>query len=129
MRRDDRDDQDPIDDILDEIERVMSDMMGGDVSVERSADGGVPHEPHFSVYEEDERVRVVADIPGIAKDDVELKCDGQVLTVSASDEHHDYSDRIDLPAAVDEHSASATYNNGVLEVVFDRADPSADIDL
>ena len=40
-------------------------------------------------------------------------------------------DRHDATVAleVDEHSAEATYNNGVLEVTFDRAEDSADIDV
>jgi HSP20 family protein len=40
-----------------------------------------------------------------------------------------YSERVSLPSPVDEHSASATYNNGVLEVVLDRASDSTSIDI
>jgi HSP20 family protein len=34
-----------------------------------------------------------------------------------------------LPVRVDEHSASASFNNGVLDIELDRTDSSADIDL
>ncbi|KPN30526.1 hypothetical protein SY89_01261 [Halolamina pelagica] len=34
-----------------------------------------------------------------------------------------------LPTRVDEHSAEATFNNGVLEVSFEKSDDAADIDL
>jgi HSP20 family protein len=36
---------------------------------------------------------------------------------------------VSLPTRVDEHAADATFNNGVLEVSFKRADASADINV
>ena len=127
--KDDRDDHDPIDDILREIERVMNEMMGDDVHIDRGGSAGFGSDLHLDVYEEDGEVRVVADLPGVEKDAIDLKCDGKVLTVSAASDRRDYEERIRLPTRVDEHSAAATYNNGVLEVTFDSADDSADIDL
>ncbi|PSQ14650.1 Hsp20/alpha crystallin family protein [Halobacteriales archaeon QS_8_69_73] len=122
MRRDDRDD--PFDDIFSEIERMMEEMTGG-----VAGDAGFGGDAHVSVYETDERVRVVADMPGADKDDIDIKCDGRHVTISASTEVSDYRERVELPARVDEHSASATFNNGVLEIEFDRADSSASIDF
>ncbi|MFD1587825.1 Hsp20/alpha crystallin family protein [Halorientalis brevis] len=127
--KDDRDDHDPIDDILREIERVMNEMMGDDVHIDRGGATGFGSDLHLDVYEEDGEVRIVADLPGVEKDAIDLKCDGKVLTVSAASDRRDYEERVRLPTRVDEHSAAATYNNGVLEVTFDRADDSADIDL
>jgi len=127
--KDDRDDHDPIDDILREIERVMNEMMGDDVHIDRGGAAGFGSDLHLDVHEEDDQLRVVADLPGVEKDAIDLKCDGKVLTVSAASDRRDYEDRVRLPTRVDEHSAAATYNNGVLEVTFDRADDSADIDL
>ncbi|MFB6163603.1 MAG: Hsp20/alpha crystallin family protein [Haloarculaceae archaeon] len=126
---DDRDDRDPIDDILREIERVMNEMMGDDVHIDRGGPAGFGSDLHLDVYEEGEEVRVVADLPGVEKEAIDLKCDGDVLTIAAASDRRDYEERVRLPASVDEHSAAATYNNGVLEVTFDRADESANIDL
>jgi len=123
MRRDDRDD--PLDDIFSEIERMMEEMAGG----VGSGDAGFGGDAHVSIYESGDRVRVVADLPGARQNDIDIKCDGRQVTVSASTDVSDYEERIELPARVDEHSASATFNNGVLEITFDRADRSADIDL
>lgn len=123
MRRDDRDD--PFDDIFNEIERMMDGMAGGfDV-----ADAGFGGDAHVSVYETDDGVRVVADLPGVEKDDLRIKCDGRYVTISASTATSEYQERIELPARVDEHSASASFNNGVLEINFDRTDSSANINL
>jgi len=130
MRRDDRDD--PFDDLFEEIERMMNDMMG-DAAVGSRTGAGVTDpagaDVHLDVYEEDDRLRVVADIPGVTKSDIDLKCDGEVLTLDAAGDTHEYHERVRLPVPVDEHSANASYNNGVLEVTFDRADDSANIDL
>jgi HSP20 family protein len=126
--RDDRDD--PIDDLLREIERMMNEMLSDDVRLERGGgDAGFGDDLHLDVYEEDERVRVVADLPGVEKDAIDLRCDGTVLTVDATSDRRNYEERVELPTRVDERSATATYNNGVLEVTFERADDSADIDL
>jgi HSP20 family protein len=128
---DDRDDRDPIDDILREIERVMNEMMGDDVHIDRGggAGAGFGSDLHLDIYEEEDDVRVVADLPGVEKEAIDLKCDGKVLTIAAVSDRRDYEERVRLPAHVDEQSATATYNNGVLEVQFERADDSADIDL
>jgi HSP20 family protein len=131
MRRDDSDD--PFDEFFREIERMMNDMMSdANVQIDRETDPSDPGaaEVHLDVYEEDERLRVVADIPGVEKEDIDLKCDGDVLSLNATGDAREYHERVRLPAHVDEHSASASYNNGILEVKFDRADGgSADIDL
>ncbi|USZ69394.1 Hsp20/alpha crystallin family protein [Halorussus salilacus] len=130
MRRDDRDD--PFDDLFREIERMMNEMMGGDfdMQVERGGDAtGFGTDTHVDIHEADDEVRVIADLPGVEKSDIDLKCDGEVLTISAASDHREYDERVRLPAQVDEHSATATYNNGILEVAFEKSDESADIDV
>jgi HSP20 family protein len=123
MRRDDRDD--PFDDIFSEIERMMEGMTGGF----EAGDAGFGGDAHVSVYETDEEVRVVADLPGVEKDDIRIKCDGRHVTISASTATSEYEERVELPTRVDEHSASASFNNGILEITLERTGSSADIDL
>ncbi|WP_436923259.1 Hsp20/alpha crystallin family protein [Halosimplex amylolyticum] len=132
MRRDDRDD--PFDEFFREIERMMNDVMDdararGGANAGPGASDPAAADVHLDVYEEDDRLRVVADIPGVDKGDIDLRCDGEVLTLDAAGDAREYHERVRLPARVDEHSASASYNNGILEVTFDRADDSANIDL
>lgn len=125
MRRDDRDD--PFDDIFREIERMMEEMTGGNVDIH--ADAGFGDDAHFSVHETDGQVRVIGDLPGIEKDGIDIKCDGRHLTIAAHSDRREYEERLQLPTRVDEHSATASFNNGVLEVTLERADDSANIDL
>ena len=131
MRRDDRDE--PFDDLFREIERMMNEMMNGaDANVDfdsSGVDNGFGMDTHVDIHETDEEIRVVADLPGVEKENIELECDGKTLTISASSDHREYDERVSLPQRVNEHTASATYNNGVLEVVFDLAEQSSGISL
>jgi HSP20 family protein len=128
MRRDDRDD-DPFSDFFRELERMMEDMTGGNVDMRVEADAGFGSDVHFSIYEDGDEVRVIGDMPGVRKNDIEIKCDGRRVTIGAASDAREYEERLDLPAPVDEHTATATFNNGVLEITFERADDSASIDL
>jgi len=125
-------DDDPFDDFFDELERMMNDMFGGNAEFrfEHGAGESQPGQSaHLDVHETEAELRVVADIPGVDKDDIELKCDGKTLTLDAVGSERTYSERLTLPSPVDEHSADATYNNGILEVVFDREKDSTSIDI
>lgn len=130
MRRDDR--NDPFDELFRELERMMNEMIGFDAHVDVGpiqSETGFGSETHVDVYEEEDTVRIVADLPGIPKDNIDLSCDGEILSIHAESESREYDERIRLPTRVDEHSANATYNNGVLEVVFEQSEASASIDV
>lgn len=126
MQPGDRDDRDPFDDIFDEIERMMNGMMNGNVDIRTE---GMGTDAHIDIQEDGELVRVIADMPGVAKEAIDLTCDGRHVTIEAASNRREFDERVSLPVRVDEQSANASYNNGVLEVVFERADTSADIDL
>lgn len=118
----DRDD--PFDDFFREIERMMDGMMG---------DGGDPtafgSDTHVDFHQTDEELSVIADVPGVHKEQLTLKCDGETLTISVETPDRQFDERISLPTPVDETSAEATFNNGVLEVRFAKTGSSADIEL
>jgi HSP20 family protein len=72
-------------------------------------------EPLVDVIEEDDRVRVVVELPGVEKDKISLKASGRRLIIKASN-HKKYYKEVELPAEVDISTAKANYRNGVLEV-------------
>lgn len=136
MAFDDRDDpfddrNSPFDDFFEEIERMMDSMTGAGMGGRPPAggDAGFGEDTHVDIYKQDDTVRLVADLPGVEKDSLELQCDGEILTIRAATDGRETTERIQLPARVDEHSAEATFNNGVLQVTFDRLEDSAAIDL
>ena len=132
MRRDSNDD-DPFDELFRQMERMMSEFaeemneaMGPKSGFDASAWGPEPsgqggHDVHVDFHETDDGLRVVADLPGAAKEDLEVKSDGEVLSIRSTGGRR-YDERVRLPVRVEETSATASYRNGVLEVTFDRAD-------
>lgn len=128
----DRDDRDPFDDIFRELSRMMDEMIGAEAGINvqsAGGDAGFGDDVHITTQTDDDQVYVVADLPGVDKDAIDIKCDGRTLTIAAATARREYEERLRLPAPVDEHSASATFKNGILEVTFERADSSASIDL
>jgi len=140
MRRGPRDrDDDPFEDMFRLMDRLMTDvaenmdrMMGPygnvDFDVNRQfasperEDAGTTTETHVDVQEDDEEIRVVADLPGVSDDDIDVKCDGRTLWITAQGERREYDEQIRLPAEVNELTATAAYNNGILEVTLARKD-------
>ncbi|MCS7099947.1 MAG: archaeal heat shock protein Hsp20 [Sulfolobales archaeon] len=79
-------------------------------------------EPIVDVIDEEDKVRVVAELPGVEKDKISLKTSGLKLIIKASN-HKKYHKEVDLPAEVDISTAKATYRNGVLEVELKKKRP------
>ena len=77
-------------------------------------------EPLIDVFQEDEHVRVIAEVPGINKGDIKLTGSDRTLTIKAHSQSRKYEKSVSLPVAVDIRTAKAKYKNGVLEVVIDR---------
>lgn len=106
---------DPFDDIFEDIERWLRDVFGPDGGEDRpivDARG-----TRVDVSERDDEVEVVADLPGVDAHEVEMECDGETLRIVAGNHDND----VELPVPVDETSAEAQFNNGVLSVAFDPA--------
>ena len=80
-------------------------------------------EPLVDVVEEDDEVVVVAELPGVEKEDIDLSCTERELIISVDTEKRKYYKRLDLPVEVDPKSAKANYKNGVLEVRLKKAKP------
>lgn len=75
-------------------------------------------EPFTDVSLEGDVVRAVAEIPGIAKEDISLECTGSSLSIEVNTPGKQFSKTLALPCKVDVDSAKAEYNNGLLEVTM-----------
>ena len=74
------------------------------------------YEPLIDVFNEKERVRVFAEIPGACKDDVDIYVTEDTLRISVHTDNVKFYREIILPARVNPKTATATYKNGVLEI-------------
>jgi len=89
-----------------------------------------PREPPFSIKEEreplvdvvetDNEVRVVTELPGVEKEDINLYATPKTLTIKVDTEQRKYHKDLELPSEVDPKSAKSTYKNGVLEVMLKK---------
>jgi len=77
-------------------------------------------EPLTDVIEEAERIRVIVELPGVEKEDIHLNATDDELDIVVESPQRRFSKHLDLPSAVDPDSATASYNNGVLEICLAR---------
>ena len=79
-------------------------------------------EPLVDVLEGNEDIRVIAELPGVEKQDIRLHATERTLTISVDAKERKYHKELELPAEVDPKSARSSYKNGVLEVTLRRVE-------
>jgi len=79
-------------------------------------------EPLVDVIESDDEIRVVAELPGVEKKDINLYATSNTLTINVDTEERKYHKELELPAEVEPKSARSTYKNGVLEVKLKKVE-------
>lgn len=80
----------------------------------------VEREPLVDTFTENDTVKVVAELPGVEKQDIKLNTTEETLTISVDTPQRKYYKEVDLPEKVNPKTAKATYKNGVLEITFKR---------
>ncbi|MCF7985709.1 MAG: Hsp20 family protein [Thiohalocapsa sp.] len=73
-------------------------------------------EPMVDVFEEDTHVQVVAELPGIGENDVELELNGDVLSIQAAAGDKKYRKEVLLPRSFTPEGMEHKCRNGILEV-------------
>ena len=94
----------------------------GNIRREPSGDAFVEdvREPLVDVYEEDDHVLVLAEIPGVSKKDVKLDLCGDRLAIRAQRGEKRYQKEVALPAAFAEEKMHWECASGILKIRFDR---------
>ncbi len=75
-------------------------------------------EPLVDVVTSDKDVKVIAEIPGVRKEDIEVTVDERKVTISVGTESRRYYKELELPGAVNPTGAKSAYNNGILEITL-----------
>jgi HSP20 family protein len=73
-------------------------------------------EPMVDVFEEDGHVQVVAELPGIGEEDVQIELHGDVLDIQAAHGDKKYRKEVLLPRSFAAAGMTHTCRNGILEV-------------
>ncbi|MCX8175754.1 MAG: Hsp20/alpha crystallin family protein [Candidatus Bathyarchaeota archaeon] len=77
-------------------------------------------EPLVDVFSDNGNIKVIAELPGVEKEDIKLYATSNTLTISVDTPQRKYYKELDLPTEVDPKSAKSTYKNGVLEVALSK---------
>lgn len=113
----------------DRMDHLLGSMFG-----EAGGAGQIAWSPPVTVSERDGEIHVTAELPGLAKEDIDLELDENSVTIRGEkkaereegDEHRYVVERrygsftrtIPLPRPVDPDAASARFKNGVLSITL-----------
>ncbi|WP_456327730.1 Hsp20/alpha crystallin family protein [Archaeoglobus sp.] len=125
-------------DPFEEIRRIQERLNRLFEDFERIGPRVVSVEFPVDVIDEEDRIRVVADLPGFNKEDIEIWVeDGDLVIKAERKEEREEREanylrrerrfgrvyrRIALPTDVDIENIKASYNNGVLEVIVPKTE-------
>lgn len=77
-------------------------------------------EPLVDVVDTNGEIRVVAELPGVEKEEIELHGSEDSLTITVNNPERKYFKEIELPTKVNVRQARSGYKNGVLEVILPK---------
>lgn len=77
-------------------------------------------EPLVDVFDEEGHVLVVAEMPGVGEEDIDLDLKDDILTIAAERGQKKYRKEVLLPTSFTPEQVSHTCRNGVLEVRLDK---------
>lgn len=91
----------------------------GNIRKDRDANNSVVQEvrePAVDVFEEEDHVLVVAEMPGVGAEDVHIAVEDDLLTIAAERGDKKYRKEVILPAPCTREKIEIGCNNGVVEI-------------
>jgi HSP20 family protein len=73
-------------------------------------------EPLTDVFDEDQEIRIYAEMPGVNEADIKLDLKEDILDISAQTGDRKYHKEVLLPSKVQADTMTSSYNNGILEI-------------
>jgi HSP20 family protein len=119
--------------LRDEMDRLFDHSLG---PVFRTPGSFSRWAPALDVYQDKDQFTVVAELPGLKKENIELSLQDGVLTISGERKQEKEGEEgyrnerffgrfqrsVTLPASVDSSKVKATYEDGILKVVLPKAE-------
>src|SRR5438132_10995930 len=122
-----------------EIDRLFSDLTSAPVFSRFGEFGGLtPNWPNIDVKDKGDEVMIIAEVPGLTDNDVELFVDNGMLTIrgekKGETEERGYSERfygkferqIPLPSGIDQEHCKADFRDGLLTVHLPKTREAAE---
>jgi HSP20 family protein len=77
-------------------------------------------EPMVDVFDEKDRILVIAELPGVSESEIKIEVAGDILNLTASDRDRKYAREVLLPGRVKPDSVKTSYKNGILEITLEK---------
>lgn len=130
----------PFDMLQDRIDRMFDDFSSGfgmpSLGRMGGVGGGGELMPSLEMHEQDGKVMINAELPGVDEKDIDISADGDVLTISGEKKsefegkenggyrtersYGRFSRSVQLPFDIDPDKVEARYDKGVLKLSIDR---------
>jgi len=78
-------------------------------------------EPMVDVFDEENRILVIAELPGVSEEEIKVDIEGDILKLTASNKDRRYAKEVLLPSKVKAESVKISYKNGILEITLKKA--------
>jgi len=73
-------------------------------------------EPIVDVFDERDYLLIIAELPGVEEENIDLEVKGDILSLKAEGKDRKYSKEVLLPSEVEPKSMKTQYKSGVLEI-------------
>jgi len=77
-------------------------------------------EPMVDVFDEKDRILVIAELPGVSESEIKIEIAGDILNLAAADRDRKYAKEILLPGKVKPDPVKTSYKNGILEITLEK---------
>ena len=77
-------------------------------------------EPLVQVDTTDKEVKIIAEMPGVSKEKIKIDAYDKYIEIKSEDPNRKYHKTIEVPEDIDIESGKSRYNNGILEVTFNK---------
>ena len=77
-------------------------------------------QPLVDIFEEENHLIVLVELPGVDKEDVHIKVEENTLTISAINKTRNYIKKVWLPASIKKDTIKFTYRNGILQIKLEK---------
>jgi len=77
-------------------------------------------EPLVDIIEDDDSIKVLAELPGVEKHDIILQATAYTLTIEVDTVDRKYFKELAFPVDIDKSTAKSSFRNGVLEITFKK---------
>ena len=77
-------------------------------------------EPIVDIFDEEERILVIAELPGVSEGQIKIEIAGDILNLTASNRDKKYAKEILLPSKVKPQPVKSSYKNGILEITLEK---------